>query len=191
MWCTVWKTSFRTSPGYLDSNPAQLTEPARSLRSNSHAFTGRSSAWIERTVRDREVAGSNPVAPTKPKFHAEQRLKAYAPAGRVRQRCPGKTAACTFWPHLGCCTPCPAQTASTSYRLHKARDLAVVTIAGKNHYLGPYGSPESHEKYARLIAEWRANRKHLLPTTAAGPVADRTLSLNELMLAYWRHVETY
>ncbi len=26
--------------------------------------TGRSSAWLERTVRDREVAGSNPVAPT-------------------------------------------------------------------------------------------------------------------------------
>ena len=78
-----------------------------------------------------------------------------------------------------------------SYRLHKARSLAVVTIAGKNHYLGPYGSPESHEKYARLIAEWRANRRHLLPSTAAGPTADRTLSLNELILAYWRHVEGY
>ncbi len=25
---------------------------------------GRSSVWLERTVRDREVAGSNPVAPT-------------------------------------------------------------------------------------------------------------------------------
>ena len=85
----------------------------------------------------------------------------------------------------------PKTNGPPSYRLHKARNLAVVTIAGKNHYLGPYGSPESHEKYARLIAEWRANRKHLLPTTAAGPVADRTLSLNELMLAYWRHVEGY
>ena len=41
----------------------ELTEPARSLRSIEHAFTGRSSAWIERTVRDREVASSNLVAP--------------------------------------------------------------------------------------------------------------------------------
>ena len=32
-------------------------------------------------------------------------------------------------------------------------------------------SPESHEKYARLIAEWRRNARHLLPTT--GRPADR------------------
>jgi integrase len=85
----------------------------------------------------------------------------------------------------------PKSNCPPSYRLHKARNLAVVTIDGKNYYLGRYGSPESHEKYARLIAEWRANSKHLLPTTAAGPAVDRTLSLNELILAYWRHVEGY
>ena len=27
-------------------------------------MTGRSSAWLERSVRDAEVAGSNPVAPS-------------------------------------------------------------------------------------------------------------------------------
>jgi integrase len=85
----------------------------------------------------------------------------------------------------------PKTNRPPSYRLHKARNLAVVTIDGKNYYLGRYGSLESHEKYARLIAEWRANRKHLLPTTAAGPAVDRTLSVNELILAYWRHVEGY
>src|SRR5271167_1100043 len=41
----------------------ELTGGARSLRSMEHGFTGRSSAWIERTVRDREVASSNLVAP--------------------------------------------------------------------------------------------------------------------------------
>ena len=71
----------------------------------------------------------------------------------------------------------PQPLKQPAYRLHKARDCAVVTLNGKNHYLGPWQSPESHEKYARLIAEWRANRNHLLPTTAAGPVADRTLSI--------------
>jgi integrase len=85
----------------------------------------------------------------------------------------------------------PRTSRPPSYRLHRARNLAVVTLDGKNHYLGRYGSPESHEKYARLIAEWRANRRHLLPSTTAGPAADRTLSLNELILAYWRHVEGY
>jgi hypothetical protein len=40
-----------------------------------------------------------------------------------------------------------------SYRLHKARNCAVVTIAGKDHYLGEYDSSESWEKYHRLVAE--------------------------------------
>jgi hypothetical protein len=38
-----------------------------------------------------------------------------------------------------------------AYRPHTARNCAVVTIHGKNHYLAPYGSAASHEKYARLI----------------------------------------
>src|SRR3954454_16290169 len=85
----------------------------------------------------------------------------------------------------------PRSNRPPSYRLHKARNLAVVTLDGKNHYLGPYGSPESHEKYARLIADWRANRPRLLPDTTAGPAIDRTRSVNQLILAYWRHVEGY
>ena len=54
-----------------------------------------------------------------------------------------------------------------AYRLHKARSCAVVTLNGKNHYLGPWQSPESHEKYARLIAEWRRNNG--VPPPAASP----------------------
>ena len=77
-----------------------------------------------------------------------------------------------------------------AYRLHKARNCAVVTIDGKNHYLGPYGSPESHEKYARLIAEWRASQRHPLRGPVS-PLADPGLSINELLLAYFRHVQTY
>ena len=77
-----------------------------------------------------------------------------------------------------------------TYRLHKARRCAVVTIDGRNHYLGPYGSPESHEKYARLIAEWRLHSRHLLPTTGPGRI-DSTLSVNELILAYFRHAQAY
>jgi hypothetical protein len=40
------------------------------------------------------------------------------------------------------------------YRHYKPKDLAVVRIDGKDHYLGKYDSPESREKYHRLVAEW-------------------------------------
>lgn len=63
-----------------------------------------------------------------------------------------------------------------SYRLHKARGSAVVTINGRNHYLGKYNSPESYEKYARLIAQWQANGKELAALTAPGSNDDLTVS---------------
>src|SRR3954449_13027795 len=34
------------------------------IRVPSRRISGHSSAWLERTVRDREVGGSNPLAPT-------------------------------------------------------------------------------------------------------------------------------
>ncbi|MEI8381447.1 MAG: hypothetical protein WCJ09_15070 [Planctomycetota bacterium] len=40
-----------------------------------------------------------------------------------------------------------------SYTHHRASGQARVRIAGRDIYLGLYGSPESHERYARLIAE--------------------------------------
>ena len=40
------------------------------------------------------------------------------------------------------------------YRHQKSRNLAVVRIAGKDIYLGKYNSPESHEKYHRLVEEF-------------------------------------
>ncbi|MBU0637525.1 MAG: hypothetical protein KKB50_01570 [Planctomycetes bacterium] len=48
-------------------------------------------------------------------------------------------------------------THTPSYRLHKARGLAIVTLGGKDHYLGEYGSPELRRLYAELLARWEAN----------------------------------
>jgi hypothetical protein len=75
-----------------------------------------------------------------------------------------------------------------SYRYHKARNRAVVTIGGKDHYLGEYDSPESWEQYHRLVAEWLAVRiaPPVLPQTGSPP-----LSVSELLLRYWRFVESY
>jgi hypothetical protein len=64
--------------------------------------------------------------------------------------------------------PVPQVLKQPAYRLHKARHCAVVTLNGKNHYLGPWQSPESHEKYARLIAEWRRNNG-VLPGSVSSP----------------------
>lgn len=75
-----------------------------------------------------------------------------------------------------------------SYRFHKARSCAVVTINGKDHYLGEYDTPESWEKYHRLVAEWFATRD--LPPIPAEPVA-APLTVEELLLAYWRYVQQY
>lgn len=79
---------------------------------------------------------------------------------------------------------------SSSYLLHKARGCAVVTIEGKNHYLGRYGSPESREKYGRLIAEWsqRATANPIQPLPTADPAE---LSVNDLILRFLNHAEVY
>lgn len=48
------------------------------------------------------------------------------------------------------------------YRKHKASGQALVTIAGRDHYLGPWKSKASRAEYDRLIGEWLAAGR---PTT--------------------------
>ena len=56
-----------------------------------------------------------------------------------------------------------------SLRLHKASGQAVVTLAGKDHYLGPHGTKASKSLYDRLIAEWLANdRRPIVDADADG-----------------------
>lgn len=43
-----------------------------------------------------------------------------------------------------------------SLRLHRPSGQAVVTLAGRDRYLGPYGSPEAKQAYDRLVGEWLA-----------------------------------
>jgi integrase len=75
-------------------------------------------------------------------------------------------------------------TRTPSYRHHKPSGQAVVTLAGHDSYLGKHGTPESRAEYDRLIAEWLANGRR----SPRGPALEG-LSLNELALTYFHHVE--
>ena len=82
-----------------------------------------------------------------------------------------------------------------SYCLHKASGKAVVRLDGRDAYLGEYGSPGSHEEYERVIAEWRSGRNgRTVPPSHTRRPADpecAVLSVNQVILAFWKHAETY
>jgi integrase len=75
-------------------------------------------------------------------------------------------------------------TRTPSYRKHQATGQAVVTLNGKDHYLGRYKSKASRDEYDRLIAEWLAGGRQL-------PDPGHDLTMNELILGYWRYAEDY
>ena len=41
------------------------------------------------------------------------------------------------------------------YRLHKASGQAVVTLSGRDVYLGKHGSEESHARYHEEVSHWQ------------------------------------
>jgi integrase len=104
------------------------------------------------------------------------------------------------------------RTRTPSCRLHKPTGQAVVTLNGKDHYLGRHGTPESKGQYDRLISEWlvcgrqlppqqsfrtrqvvsidqEATRQPHSPTQESGPPSEKTV--NEVLLAFYRYAQTY
>ena len=48
------------------------------------------------------------------------------------------------------------------YRRQKVRhDRAFVELNRRRHWLGRYGTAESHQRYAQFVAEWQATGGHL------------------------------
>jgi integrase len=78
-----------------------------------------------------------------------------------------------------------------SYRLHKSSGQAVVTLTDpsggrRDVLLGAYNSPESRAEYIRVLGEWEAHgRSH--PSVAA----PTDLTVNEMLVAFWGHVERH
>src|SRR3954470_3884063 len=86
----------------------------------------------------------------------------------------------------------PRSASVPSYRHHKPSGQAVVTIRTatgerRDVYLGVYNSPESRAEYGRLIAELAAGSANPAPLTN-----DRAaLTVDQVLVAYWRHVENH
>ena len=76
-----------------------------------------------------------------------------------------------------------------SYRLHKPTGLAVVRLNGRDFYLGKHGTPASHERYERLIAEWLST--HQLTNVPDSDRRHRDYLVDELFVAYWDHARRY
>lgn len=73
-----------------------------------------------------------------------------------------------------------------TFRHHKPSGNAVVTLNGRDIYLGPWAEPESRQEYDRLLAEWLANGRRLPEA-----VPQDELTVIELVAAYLEFARTY
>ncbi len=80
----------------------------------------------------------------------------------------------------------PRQKPPTYLRLKRksGHHLAFVILGGQRTYLGPFGSPESIEKYKRVVAEFKAGQGEV----GAAPANLRVI---ELLNRFRKHSESY
>src|SRR3954452_17121182 len=81
-----------------------------------------------------------------------------------------------------------------SYRCFKPKNLGLVVIEGKQHYLGKYGTPESLAEYNRLIQEWLTRQATPLELSIAETVPATVppdLTIDEVIVAFWQHAERH
>jgi hypothetical protein len=71
-------------------------------------------------------------------------------------------------------------------RLHKPSGRAVVTVRGRDHYLGKFGSKEAQVAYHRLLARLLADR----PAPTARPLPG-AMALNEVALHFLEYGERH
>jgi len=74
---------------------------------------------------------------------------------------------------------------TSKYRHHKAKNLAVVTFAGRDIYLGTFGTAESKQEYRRLVAEYI--QSGAMPRTEIAT----EISVIEVIAAYLKFAKGY
>ncbi|MHB1766503.1 MAG: hypothetical protein ACYCUV_01470 [Phycisphaerae bacterium] len=72
-----------------------------------------------------------------------------------------------------------------SYRLHRASGQAVITLTGRDYYLGGFNSPESRVAYDRLIQEFLVNNRSTDVVQSQANQDRRSVTINELISTYW------
>ena len=73
------------------------------------------------------------------------------------------------------------------YRLHKTSGKAVVSINGKDFYLGKHGTTASHQRYKELIADkWYPPGSD--PNPAISKLSDE-VSVTKLAIEYAKYVK--
>jgi integrase len=72
------------------------------------------------------------------------------------------------------------------YRKHRATGQAVVTINGRDHYLGPHGTKASRLEYDRIVLEWLASGR-----SQSFGVAAAVVSITEIVVDYVEHARVY
>jgi integrase len=73
-----------------------------------------------------------------------------------------------------------ASSSLPKYRRHRASSQAIVTLDGRDFYLGPHGSAASKAMYDRLTGEWLAGGRRLPPREQ-----EQALTIAELVTAFW------
>ena len=73
------------------------------------------------------------------------------------------------------------------YRIHRPSGQAIVTLGGKDFYLGPHGTEASVLQYDRLIANWLSHGRQTPQPVDPQPV----ISVNQVILSFWEHVRNY
>ena len=80
----------------------------------------------------------------------------------------------------------PRTTKPPAYRLYRRTGQAVVTLNGRDYYLGRYRTDASRDEYDRLIAEWLSSGR-CLPNA----MLEHQLTVLELTAAFWKHVQIH
>jgi integrase len=73
------------------------------------------------------------------------------------------------------------------YRKHRATGQAIITLNGKDHYLGPHGTKISKHEYDRLVCEWLASGRSI----SFGASVPETLTIASLLLSYLQFAKSY
>jgi integrase len=89
------------------------------------------------------------------------------------------------------------------YRLHRNSGQGIVTLNGRDHYLGLYGSDESKASYDRLIAQWlsqgRQTHSPAPPVTSKSPKSlvpqsaqlETGPTVNQVIHGFWQHAKIH